>query len=362
MLHDVMGCIRTFLAVTVLFGHSYGHVFTGPALAVQVFYLISGFLISFVLTEAGNYKRASSFYVNRILRLFPVYWAVAAGTLVTLVVADVVMKNSPPAFDVFRAIDANGKWSLAATNLFIFGQDWIMFTGVHDDTFHFVTDFRDSDLPVWKGLLIPPAWTLGVELSFYVVAPFILFRPKLMMSLLAVSLLLRVALIFYGLGLDDPWTYRFFPTELALFLLGAFSHQYWMPWLYKREHLTIANAVIATGTLVILCCSFAYLPMKGVSWVAFLVLAVLSLPFLFTFQRSFRWDRRVGELSYPIYIAHWSILYPVSFLWDRALETKNYKGLDETILVLLLTIAAAVILNRFIARPVENVRRSFRNG
>lgn len=45
-----MGCIRSFLAVTVLVGHSYGYVFTGAVLAVQIFYVISGFLISFVLT------------------------------------------------------------------------------------------------------------------------------------------------------------------------------------------------------------------------------------------------------------------------------------------------------------------------
>jgi hypothetical protein len=39
--------------------------------------------------------------------------------------------------------------------------------------------------------------------------------------LLAASLALRGVLIATGIGLGDPWTYRFFPTELALFLLGS---------------------------------------------------------------------------------------------------------------------------------------------
>lgn len=73
----------------------------------------------------------------------------ALGTLGTLIAADVVLGNSPPAFDVFREIDANGRWALIASNLIVFGQDWIMFTGVREGTFQFVADFWDSEVPVW---------------------------------------------------------------------------------------------------------------------------------------------------------------------------------------------------------------------
>jgi hypothetical protein len=36
-------------------------------------------------------------------------------------------------------------------------------------------------------------------------------------------------LIHLGIGTKDPWTYRFFPTELALFLIGALAHQVLRP-------------------------------------------------------------------------------------------------------------------------------------
>ena len=47
--------------------------------AVQTFYLVSGFYMSLILTE--KYSHTSSFLTNRVLRLYPAYLAVAAVTL-----------------------------------------------------------------------------------------------------------------------------------------------------------------------------------------------------------------------------------------------------------------------------------------
>jgi peptidoglycan/LPS O-acetylase OafA/YrhL len=46
-----MGTLRTLLAISVVFAHSFGFVFVGGRNAVQLFYMISGFLISFVIVE-----------------------------------------------------------------------------------------------------------------------------------------------------------------------------------------------------------------------------------------------------------------------------------------------------------------------
>ena len=353
-----MGSIRTFLAITVLLGHAYGWVFTGPVLAVQVFYLISGFLISFVLTETGRYDRVANFYLNRFLRLFPVYWVVAFGSLISLVIAEMMLGIGTPAFDVFREIDLTGRVALILSNLFLFGQDWIMFTAVQEGAFQFSADYKDSEIPVWQGLLVPPAWTLGVELSFYLLAPFVLFHRKWILGLLLASIALRFALVAFGPGLQDPWNYRFFPTELALFLAGAISHQFLTPWLKGKGFLSKNSAVLITLLALASCICFAYFPLRQVSSVLFLIFIAAVLPFLFQFQRHFRWDRRIGELSYPIYIVHWPILYPVSWLWDQALETEGYAGLDETLVVILLSLIAAILLNRYVAEPVEVYRKA----
>src|SRR5262249_20142393 len=133
-------------------------------------------------------------------------------------------------FNVYRNAPPGALALLAFSNLFIFGQDWVMFLGVHAHHLSFVTHFTDSDVFLFEGLTIHQTWTLGVELTFYLVAPFVLPRRKLLLALLAASLALRAVLLYTGLGFDDPWTYRFFPTELALFLSGSLSHQVLLPW------------------------------------------------------------------------------------------------------------------------------------
>ncbi|MFZ6693377.1 acyltransferase family protein [Undibacterium sp. SXout20W] len=79
-----MGTLRTLFAIAVVFAHCYGFLLVGGRNAVQLFYMISGFLISFVLIEQRAYLRMKTFYINRFLRLYPVYFVVALMTLATL--------------------------------------------------------------------------------------------------------------------------------------------------------------------------------------------------------------------------------------------------------------------------------------
>ena len=153
------------------------------------FYIISGFLISYILVEAKTYRSVSAFYTNRVLRLFPIYWLVAITTLIVIFVVSIVFNQTHQVVNTFESLDFLGRLSLVLSNIFLFGQDWIMFTGVRDGTFQFVTDFRQSEVAVHSGLLVPQAWTLGVELSFYLIAPFLLVRKNLIVSILICSLI-----------------------------------------------------------------------------------------------------------------------------------------------------------------------------
>ncbi|WP_090201925.1 acyltransferase family protein [Pseudomonas asplenii] len=76
-----MGLLRTLLAISVIFAHSYGFVLVGGQIAVQIFYMISGFLISFIIVEKKSYSTLKDFYLNRYLRIFPTYAIIATLTL-----------------------------------------------------------------------------------------------------------------------------------------------------------------------------------------------------------------------------------------------------------------------------------------
>ncbi len=57
-----MGTLRTLFAISVVFSHSIGFVFVGGQNAVRLFYMISGFLISYILVEKKYYSNVSGFY------------------------------------------------------------------------------------------------------------------------------------------------------------------------------------------------------------------------------------------------------------------------------------------------------------
>src|SRR5690606_15594645 len=114
-----MGIFRTLLAVSVVFAHlSLGDRFlVGGALAVQLFYMVSGFLITFVLNN--SYSDVRAFYLNRALRIFPIYW------LVVILIGVFHLVASTGFYSVFLKIPASADILLIFSNIFLFGQDWV---------------------------------------------------------------------------------------------------------------------------------------------------------------------------------------------------------------------------------------------
>jgi peptidoglycan/LPS O-acetylase OafA/YrhL len=223
----------------------------------------------------------------------------------------------------------------------------------------FTKDFLKSSVILYKGLLVPQAWTLGVELSFYLIAPLILTRRKIVFVAIALSLLLRAYLIKIGIGTKDPWTYRFFPTELALFLLGSLSHQIVLPWYKKacRSHLSLF-ASVATYFLVGVSLCYFLIPIKEI-WKAaiFIAIFLLLVPFTFEFQDRHKLDNWIGNLSYPIYVGHVLVIYLASISF-RAMGIDNRYVYSLTCAVL--AVGFAILLNRYIGAPFERIRDKFR--
>ena len=351
-----MGSIRTILAISVVFVHSYGFVFVGGQLAVQLFYITSGYLISFVLTEAKTYKKISSFYFNRFLRLFPLYYVVA---LITLLTGVLIASEEYELFNVIRvifSIDSFGGIALVFTNILLLGQDWIMFTGIREGNFQLVTDFRNSEILIYDGLIIPQAWTLGLELSFYLIAPFILKRLDLIIILLVISILIRIYLYYIGLGLQDPWSYRFFPTELAFFLFGSLSHQIWKPYLLSRGIINNKLSLIAVCLVILYCILFFLLPHREFNTLILYGLFICTLPLLFNFQLNNKWDALIGELSYPIYISHMLIITLVNFI-SKKIFNVHYEALTGALIVVICSIVFSLFLNITIGKIISKARR-----
>src|SRR5205823_6599909 len=126
-----------------------------------------------------------------------------------------------PFIKEWRALPALDWWSaalLVGTQIIMWGQDFYLFLTIKGGSLAFLSNFTTDPHPLYLLLLIPQGWTLGLEFSFYILAPFIVRRSfRTVALILAASLLLRLSLQFWFGYSGDPWSYRFFPSELALF-------------------------------------------------------------------------------------------------------------------------------------------------
>ena len=224
-----MGILRLLLALSVVAAHC-GTIWKfdliGGQVAVQSFYIISGFYMSLVLNEKyvdGN-SSYKLFITNRMLRLYPIYWVVVLLSIVTCIIIGILSKGvQPTTLTNYTSLNINigPLIFLIISNIVIFGQDIVMFLGLDTETgnFFFTKNFAETPVRVLGFLFIQQAWTLALELVFYLIAPFILKKGwRLIILLIISSLVLRLVLYNYFRLQNDPWTYRFFPAELMFFM------------------------------------------------------------------------------------------------------------------------------------------------
>ena len=362
-----MGILRLLLAVAVVIAHSdsfFGFTFTGGRVAVQVFFMISGFYMAMILTRKyvgkGSYKL---FISNRFLRLFPIYWATLLLTLGVSYAAYLTFGDTlrlGPWFHYGGDLSLGAVLLQVAANVLIFGQDVIMFLGVDMDTggLYFTSNFLHSDPRYYKFLLIPQAWTLCLEMAFYLLAPFIVRKStKFVVFLVLASVGVRLA-TYHLLGFShDPWTYRFFPSELSLFLMGVLAYRLYGLWTasgFIRNNIRFA-VVVVYFTCVVL---FQYIPFKQYSvlrlyYMPFYLFTLVALPFIFHMTKSWKFSNRIGELSYPVYITH---IFVIMCITDviRTLGMRSFLG--EAAIVL--SILFSYILVRFVSDPIETIRQA----
>lgn len=364
-----MGLLRFFLAFLVVYGHC-GSPFGGTGLgaqnAVQAFYLISGFYMTLVLREKyGTEGRAGiqSFYLNRWLRLYPAYLAVLAGTLLFCLVSDLSGAASPPPEAYLAAWLENGllDWkkvgALVASQFSMVGLDVFNLVTLTDQGAIVATAGASVDkYPLWRLLLVPQAWSLSIELYFYLLAPFLVTRGlRTVLWVGAASFLVRLVMWRAGGFYLDPWSYRFFPSELLFFLAGAIGyHVYARSTEFQALRLAGKLALYAgTGTLLAFSVWLGHLGqpqgLKSLLPPAFTVAVFVAIPALFRHTRQSGWDRLIGELSYPIYISHILVIWIVG--------GGNYRvGKAGFLLVSLLTIALSYTLYRWIDLPMDRFR------
>ena len=311
-------------------------------IGVQLFFVLSGFLITRVLLrtrDAENYYRA--FFGRRVLRIFPLYYAVLVIAFVIIPTASRALGGTVPAI---IAADATSQvW------LWTYLSNWASPFGRGSEAF-------------------PHFWSLAVEEQFYLVWPFVVRRLWSRSSdgraLLAACGALAVLAFASRLGLrvatDDPHgPYLFTVCRLdALCLGGAAAVVLASPglalWSRQNVRMLRAGALIAFVLGAMATRAYARMSFAGQT-VGYSVLAVAFAVWILatasahhqprtraraeTMLRS-RLLRAFGKYSYGIYVFH----LPVHvFVGQRILRALGNGAVGPTSLALALAYMLGVI-------------------
>lgn len=314
-----MGIYRIFLAVFVALSHM-GFTFYGlnPGVtAVVSFLIISGFVMTALINR--YYLKLSAvpaFYMDRMLRIQPQYLFYLIATAVCFYSIGI----SSPFLTKLNA-------ETLALNALIIPANFYMFS------------FFDGRL------MIPPAWSLGLEVCFYLVIPFLLiYRLRVPAFFLSV-LFFMVA--YYGVINTDWYGYRFLPGTLFIFLLGSFLHE-------KSKGFILISTYILTCVFLVLTLFFDF---KKVPFNPEVLLGiVIGLPAVYWLSKVKlgRIDHALGNISYGLFLNHFLLIW----IFQRfGIQEPNYW---QAIGLIFLSFSLASLSYYLVERPAVNFRRKIR--
>lgn len=394
-----MGILRIFFAYVVMIFHCPDSnllpKFLHPALAVQCFYVVSGFYMQLVITK---YKNAFpqdwilAFYKSRFFRIFPLYFFVlVVGYFVFMIFTTDHSFNS-----AIKYFFDHGKYLsilyLIFSNIFIFGQSFARM---------FYYDVRVEEW-IFNGSLLPNlppdialvkifniigvSWTLEVEMMFYLFVPFILLLPSTYVFLIGLTSVGIRTIMAVNDYTHHFWGYGFFPAELSIFLLGSISCRFYIfitkaasmnaDLLKKIGHekmdlikrlallLNKKSTLSVIYILVIIRIIYFYRytgvgVFSGGGWGSGLYgvpygywgvifYTALFLPLLFFITKNLKWDSFIGNISYPFYLIHSFVIYILTKI--------NTDSNDIALYTLIISLFLSVLLVIFIENPVDNYR------
>lgn len=322
-----MGTVRLVLALAVLLSHAglrVGYLNPGVT-AVIGFYLISGYVMAgLVHRHYDEPSRVHRFYLDRVLRLFPQYLVYAGLTL-----AWFAYTGTRTEF-----LQQEPSWRDIANNLLIVPLNFYMYTGV--DTF----------------TLIPPAWSLGAELQFYLLAPLMLLWPRVGIALAALSLGVHAAAL-HGVLHTDWYGYRLLAGVLWVFAAG-------MLMFHAHRHRPAWARLMAWGAPLLALLAYLYLRRLGLHTAPYhqevLIGWGAGVPLLHWAGRfkGGKLDHIAGDVSYGVFLNHFLLIW---FLFPLPGRTPLQLAALAMCSVLL-----SWVTQHWIEKPVLAWRRRLRNG
>jgi peptidoglycan/LPS O-acetylase OafA/YrhL len=329
---DIEGLRALAVLVVLAFHHKWASCFGGGFVGVDVFFVISGYLITRnILTKATRDEFSfSDFYIRRVRRLFP-----ALFITIALTVTMGIFVSSPA--------DLQNIGESAIASIF----------SVSNFYFWSLSGYFDS-AAIQKPLL--HTWSLAVEEQFYLVWPVVvvllarhLNNRKHAIAALTVLGALSVCATEVALGNDTAGAFYLTPYRIGEFAVGAIC-----AWLPDRSPIQgwMRDALVLLGIGLILYAVFGYSDATHFPGLTALV-PCLGAALLIRFgdksvARPLLANRiavGIGRISYSLYLVHWPV-----YVFFRQWYGSD-PGVAKSVAFSAISLLLAMAMYRFVEQP-----------
>jgi peptidoglycan/LPS O-acetylase OafA/YrhL len=311
---DIQGLRAVAILLVVLY-HAGVPGFSGGYVGVDVFFVISGFLITGQLVgEAVKTGRVSlaGFYLKRVRRLLP---SAVVVIVVTLLVARVF---APPLFSLSLSVDG------------IFAAFYVL-------NYRLAAEGINYQNAGAAPSAFQHFWSLGVEEQFYVFWPLLIIAAMvltrrwwrdLLPVLILVVIVVSLYISQYLLAVDAPMSYFAVQSRAWEFGVGAIVAL--ASGTLARMRPRTRAVLFFAGLAVIIGVGFSYnaatqfpgvhavVPVTGT---ALVIGAGCGRPLKAEVILGSRVMQWLGKVSYPWYLWHWPVLVLAPYIWPRVTFT-----------------------------------------
>ena len=327
--------LRALAVIPVVFFHL-GMSFPGGFIGVDIFFVISGYLITgIILSDLSNHQFSIiAFYSRRVRRIIPALAFMLLGVLTFA------------SWQYFPwEMDQLGKY-LTAVSTFLANVSF------YNSVFDYWSP-RAEQLPLLH------TWTLAVEEQYYIVIPILLllihgFAKKLLIHILIMLFLISFTYSVYYTSVAPKFAFYMLPTRAWELLVGAGVLVYTVS--KRPSFLNLSHNSVGIFGLILITGAFfsisketpfpgfaALVPVLGT---AFIIIGNTDTLTISGRLLSLKPLRLIGKISYSLYLWHWPLyVFFVNYRYPNELSP------FDKILVLLASFLMAFLSWKFVETP-----------
>lgn len=328
-----IGFLRALAVLIVVFFHYKMPLFQGGFIGVDIFFVISGFLMTSIILKGfdRDFFSIKDFYIRRFERIVP---ALAVMMFCVLIIT----------FFIYFPVD------LKQVSVYTF------FSGLFLSNYYYLFNSDYFDASSQTNILLH-TWSLSVEWQFYIIYPlflvllkkFYLKRKKEFNAIfLTITLFSFLLVIVFN---------NFLPSSYSKISFFSFTHRAWemmfggMAFLYKDffenkisdffKNILIGLSIIVIA-ISIICLNETY------SWPSSLtLLPVIGTFLIIALNKEYNFYKNstiqyIGNISYSWYLWHWPICVIARYF--------DYKGAEVTALLIIISLVLASLSYEFIEK------------